>query len=75
VTANKIRVQMRLNYILDFKTLSLGLRDVLVNVALRIDNRSFTFRPDQVRSVCETREIELLEVHNFVIEGHGLVRV
>src|ERR1700674_1298398 len=65
VATNKIRVQMRLNHILDSEPLRLRFRDVLVHVALRIDYGSFAFRTDQVRSMRETREIELFEEHKL----------
>jgi hypothetical protein len=37
----------------------------LVNVALRIDHSRLTLRTDQVRSMRQTSEIELLEVHRI----------
>ncbi len=40
-----------------------GLRDVLVHVALRIDDRRLARGADQVRGVREAAEVELFEVH------------
>src|SRR6185369_14603079 len=63
VTADEIGVQVRLDHILDPQSLRVSFRQILINIALRIDNHSFTLRPDQVRSMRKTGEIKLFEVH------------
>ena len=64
MAADKISVQVSLDHILDPQPSRLGFLDVLIDVALRIDNSSVAFRADQIRSVRQTAEIELLEVQN-----------
>ena len=48
MTADEIRVQVRLDDVLDLETLRRAFGDVLVNVALRIDDRRLAVRTDQV---------------------------
>jgi hypothetical protein len=43
--------------------LRFGFRQVLINVALRVNDRGLAFGADEVRGVRETSEVELLEVH------------
>lgn len=54
MAAHKIRVEMGFNHILDFESLAFGLLYVLVNISLRVNDRRFTFRPNQVRSMTKT---------------------
>jgi len=56
-------MQMRLNDVFDFQVLRGCFLDVLIDVALRIDNRSFTVCADQVRRMRETSQVKLLEIH------------
>src|SRR5687767_11601825 len=63
VTAHKISVQVRFDHVLEFEFLGSGFGEILVNVTLRIDNRGFAFRADQIRSVGQTSQIELFEIH------------
>ena len=63
VTAYEIRMEMRFDDVFDFELLRFGFLKVLVDIALRIDYGSFTFGTNQVRSMSETSEIELLEIH------------
>src|SRR5712691_1748387 len=65
MAADKVRVQVRLDYKFYLQILSRGFLDVLIHVALGIDNSRFPFRTDQVRSMRQTAEIELLEIHDF----------
>src|SRR6185503_12630557 len=60
VAADKIRVQVRFDHIFDLEILSSSFLDVLIHVALRIDHHRFTFRSDEVGSMRQTSEIELL---------------
>jgi len=61
--ADEVRMQMRFDHILDRQTVRGSFVDVLIDVALWINDDCFTIRADQIRSVSETIEIELLEVH------------
>jgi hypothetical protein len=63
VTADEIRMQVRLNDVLDFQVLRCCCFDVVIDVTLRIDNRCFAVRANQVRRVRKTCQIELLEIH------------
>src|SRR5712692_1614457 len=63
MTAHEVRMQMSLDDVLDLEILSFRFFNVLIDVALRIDDSGFAFRSDQIRSVSETAEIELLEEH------------
>jgi hypothetical protein len=56
-------VEVSLDYVLDLQALRFGFINVPVDVALWINHDRFAFRPNQVRSMRQTREIELLEVH------------
>src|SRR6266850_8329219 len=68
--ADEVRMQMRLDHILDRQTVRGSFVDILIDVALWIYDDCFTIRADQIRSMSETIEIELLEVHcrKFVLE-------
>src|SRR5713226_4762012 len=66
--ADKIRVQMRLDYILDRQFVRGRFVDILIDVALWIYDYGFTIRADQIRSMSETVEIELLEKHKASLE-------
>src|SRR6266404_4827139 len=65
MTADKVCMQVCFDYVLDLEVLRVSLLDVLIDIALRIDDRSFTIRSDQIRSVRQTTETELLEVHEL----------
>ena len=45
----------------------LGFVDVLLHVTLRIDDRSLAVRTQIIRGVRQTSEIELLEVHTYIL--------
>src|SRR6185295_1333857 len=64
--AHEIRVQMSFNHILDLEAHRLGFIGVLIDIALRIDDRGFFFGADQVRRVRQTPEIKLFEVHSLI---------
>jgi hypothetical protein len=63
VAAHEVRVKVRLDDVLNLQPFGSGLFDVLVNVALRVDDRGLAVRADEIRRVRETAEVELLEVH------------
>ncbi len=63
VSADEVGVQVRLDDVLDLQPAGFGLRDVLVNVALRVYDRGLARGADEVGGVRQTAEIELLEVH------------
>jgi hypothetical protein len=42
MTADEVGVQVRLDHVLDLQSLRIRFLDVLINIALRIDNRSIT---------------------------------
>jgi hypothetical protein len=56
-------MKVSLDDVLDPEAVGFGIRDILIDVALRIDYRRFTFGADHVRSVCETPQIKLFEIH------------
>src|SRR5689334_9054383 len=66
MTADEVGMQVRLNDILDRESLRLRFLDILINIALRIDNRRLALRTNQVRSVRQTPEIELFELHKSI---------
>src|SRR5262245_50386191 len=63
MAADEIGVQMRLDHISDLQPFGFGFVDVLLHVALRIDDRRFAPGADQIRSMRQTSQIKLLEVH------------
>ena len=63
VAGNEVGVQMRLNDVLDDETVGSGFFDVLLDVALRIDNGRFPIRSDKVGGVREATQIKLSEMH------------
>src|SRR5215813_3117416 len=75
MTADKVSVQMRFDHILDLQTIGGGFRQVLIDIALGIDYYRLAIRTDQVGSMSQTVEIELLEIHfkNGEIERSCLV--
>src|SRR5215510_2088101 len=68
MTADEVRMQVCLNDVFDFQILRRRFFDVLIDVALRIDNGGFAIRADQVRRMRETSQIELLEIHWNTLE-------
>ena len=64
VPAHEVGMEVRLDHVPDLQALLFGQRDVLLDVALRIDDRGLAVRPEQVRGMCETTQIELFEVHS-----------
>ncbi len=65
MTADEVGVQVRFDHVFDLQTLRRGVGEILVNVALRIDDSSFAVRTDQVRRMGQAAEIKLFEVHIF----------
>src|SRR5215469_1185588 len=63
MAADEIGVQVGFDDVLDFHPLPTGFLNVLVHIPLRIHDRCFAIRADQVRSMRQTAEIKLLEVH------------
>src|SRR5262245_33321476 len=63
MSADEIGMQVRLDDIIVLNPMRGGVDYVLVDVALRIDDRSHSLGPDQIRSVCQASQIELLKVH------------
>jgi hypothetical protein len=66
VPGNEIRVQMSLENVPNFEPVLLGCFDVLIDIALRIDDRRLSFRPNHVRPVRQAPEIELFKVHDGI---------
>src|SRR5215213_1720187 len=64
VTADKIGVQMRFDNVFDALPVGFGFRQILLNIALRVNNRRFLARTDVIRSVRQAAEIKLFEIHN-----------
>src|SRR6185369_91050 len=63
MTADEVGVQVRFDHVFDLQTLRVSFGEIFVDVTLRIDDRSFAVRADQVRRMRQTGEIELFEVH------------
>ncbi len=63
MAADEIGVQVCFDHILDLKPLCGSFCEVLVDVTLWIDDHGLAIRADQVRSVGQTCEIELFEIH------------
>src|SRR2546422_8033624 len=66
MTADKISMQVSFDNVFDLQIPGGGFLDVLIDIALRVDDCSFATRADQIRSMSETVEIELLEIHWFL---------
>src|SRR5262245_61951068 len=66
MAANKVSMQVRLNYIFDLKILRCCFSQVLIYITLRINNGSNALRPDQIGSMGQTIQIKLLEIHIFL---------
>src|SRR5205814_7045239 len=63
--SNKISVQMGQYDVLNFEFVLCGKCNVLVGVALRVNDscRACTFVANQIRRMCQTRQVELFENH------------
>ena len=61
--ADEVGVDVRLDDVAAAQTALVGRVDVLLHIALRIDDRCLAVRPDQVRSMRQTAELELVEMH------------
>jgi len=62
---DKIGVKVRKKYVFDFEAVLGRISDVLVRVALRVNDggRACCFVPDQVGSMRQARQIELFKNH------------
>src|SRR5687768_9599131 len=67
MTADEIGVQVRFDYVLNLQPLCLRFIDVLIDIALRIYYCSFPVRTNQVRRLSQATEIELLEIHKYLL--------
>src|SRR5215475_335321 len=63
MAAYEIGVQVRLDHVFDLQPFGFGFVDVLLDVALRINDRRFAYRANQIRSMRQTTQIKLPEVH------------
>ena len=63
VPTDEVGMQMGLDHVLDFEALSFCFIDVLVDIPLRVDDRGVPFRANEIRRVCKTPQVKLLEVH------------
>ncbi len=70
MAAHKVSMQVCFDDVLNLQTLRRRFIDVLIDIALRIDDGGFTVRANQVRRVRQTAEIELFEIHG--ISGRAL---
>ena len=61
--ADEVGVQVRLDDVADAQAALVGRVDVLLDVALRIDDRRLAVRTDQVRGMRQAAEVELVEMH------------
>jgi hypothetical protein len=58
---------MRLNHVLDPEALSSRLVEVKVHVTLGVNHHGLAFGTDQVGRLRQTGQVELLEVHGFML--------
>src|SRR5262245_19178839 len=65
MAADEIGVQMRLDDVFDLQPFGFGFVDVLLDVALRINDRRLASGADQIRTVRQTAQIKLLEIHKI----------
>src|ERR1700681_2317330 len=70
--ADKISVKVSFYYVFDLEILRGGFIEILVDIALRIDDHGFAIRTNQIRSMSETIEIKLFEVHRGILVSGGL---
>ena len=64
MAADEVRVEVRLHDVFDGQPALARRVEVLIDVALRIDDRAFAAVANQVRRVGETGQIELMKVHH-----------
>jgi hypothetical protein len=62
--ADEVRVKVSLDYAPNLEAFGVGLLDVLIDVALWIDDDGVGLGPNEIRCVRKTPQIELLEVHS-----------
>jgi hypothetical protein len=72
MSGNKVGVEMRQEDVPDGEPVLRGQFEVLIRIALRVDNgcRAGRFVSDQIRGVRQARQIELLQDH-LVPTGSG----
>src|SRR5262249_1144634 len=63
VPADEVGVKVGFDDVFDAKTVPDSLFDIDSRVALRVDHRGNSFTSDQIRSVRQTAQVELLKVH------------
>ncbi len=63
VSGDEVGVQMRLKDVANLKLLLLGRFQVDFNITLRIDDDGFALRPEKIRRMRQTSQVELFEVH------------
>jgi hypothetical protein len=63
VPADEVGVQVRLDDVPDAEAGARGLLDVLLDIALRVNDRRLALGADEVRGVRQASEVELFEVH------------
>src|ERR1700741_1889228 len=63
MAADEISVQVSFDNVFNFEPMRGRFVDVFTHVALWIDYRPLACRTNQVRGVCQTAKIKLLEIH------------
>src|SRR5882724_425034 len=65
MAAHEVRMEMSLDHVSNGGAAPLRGFEILIDIALRIDNDRLIAIGDQVRSVCKASEVELLKVHGW----------
>ena len=61
--ADEVRVQVRLDHIPDAQPPLFGLIQILLHIALRIDDHGLAVRADEIGGMREAAEVEVTEMH------------
>src|SRR5215475_9100901 len=73
MSGNEVGMAVSLNHELNDKPMRLCVVQIDTDVALRVDNRGFPARSDQIRSVGQTAQIILPEIHEEDFSKPGIV--
>jgi hypothetical protein len=63
VSGDKVGVEVSLENVADLEALLFGRFEIKIDIALRIDDRSFALGPNHVGRMGQTGQVELFEIH------------
>ena len=63
VSGDKIGVEVSLENVADLEALLIGRLEIKINIALRIDDRSYAVGPNHVGRMGQAGQVELFEIH------------